>query len=264
MWGKVFKSQNFGIPTYKHNTLPIYQTKEFDFFRCVQFNDNLYYKTVSELFNGNLRVCMGRYSKLFPNQRLSYWADSAKTARAEVKKHGATNNLLTFWAYDDNSSFIPTVLDREDLIIVDGRKAGIQSIIDKVDNGQQVTDEEQKTINDIMSLDPDCLVFDSHAYKGGENFIFFEKGFRKLSLRRVRLRLGDRQFPRSNQICCAGTCDYTPYLESYGEYFIPILKTSKNEAYMQSEEYKLRKLGYEQSRQQFHNWQKEHSKKCVK
>lgn len=246
MWSKVFKAQNYGIPTYKHQTLPVYQTQEFSFYRCVQFNEGLYYKTASELHNGNLRICSGRYSKLFPNQRLSYWADSPATARAEVKKHGATNNLLTFWAYDDTSSFIPTVLDRELLIIVDGRKAGIQPIIDKVDNGHQVTDEEKNTINEILSLEPDCLVFDSHAFKGGENFIFFEKGFRKLSLREIQLRLGDRKSPRSKSIYCAGTSDYVPYLESYGEYFAPILKVQRNDEYFQSEEYKLRKSVYKQ------------------
>lgn len=247
MWSRVFKAQSYNMPTYKHKSLPVYQTKEFDFFRCVQFNDGLYYKTVSELHSGNLRTCTGRYAKLFPNQKLSYWADSPATARAEVKKHGATNNLFTFWAYDDSSSFIPTVLDREELIIIDGREAGVQSIIDKVDNDQQITDEEKAIINEIMSLDPDCLAFDSHAYKGGENFIFFEKGFKKLSLRRVRLRLGDRQFPRSNFISCAIGSDYTPHLESYGEYFAPVLKVQKDNAYMQSEEYALRKLGYDKS-----------------
>lgn len=247
MWDRFFKAQNYGIPTYKHESLPVYQTKEFSFYRCVQFNEGLYYKTASELHNGNLRICSGRYSKLFPNQKLSYWADSPATARAEVKKHGATNNLLTFWAYDDTSSFIPTVLDREQLIIIDGRKAGIQSIIDKVDNELEVTDEEKNTINEIMSLEPDCLVFDSHAYKGGENFIFFEKGFGKLSLREIQLRLGDRKSPHSKSICCAGTSDYVPYLESYGEYFAPVLKVLMNEEYLQSEEYKLRELGYKQS-----------------
>ncbi|MDE6284902.1 MAG: hypothetical protein K2M17_04080 [Bacilli bacterium] len=251
------------MPTYKHATLPVYQTKEFDFFRCVQFDDSLYYKTASELHNGNLRVCSGRYAKLFPNQKLSYWANSSQVARAEVKKHGATNNLFTVWAYDDNSSFIPTVLDREELIIVDGRQAGVQDIIDKVDNEQPISTKEQKVIDEIMALNPDCLVFDSHALKGGENFIFFEKGFKKLSLRQVKLSLGGRH-SRSNYIFCAGTCDYMPYLESYGDYFMPILKTARNEAYTQSEEYQLRKRGYDQSWQRFHNWEKERSKKCNK
>ena len=44
----------------------------------------------------------------------------------------------------------------------------------------------------LLAQAPDCLVFDSHAKKGGENFIFFEKGFQKLSLRQLRLRFGKR------------------------------------------------------------------------
>jgi len=94
-WERAFISHNYGRPIYKHKDLPVYITDEFDFFRCVEFNNEFYGKTASTLFNGNLRECTGRYSKLFPNQKLSYWADSPITARAE-KKHGAGNNILTF------------------------------------------------------------------------------------------------------------------------------------------------------------------------
>lgn len=99
-WGREFISQSYGRPTYKHKELPVYITDEFNFFRCVEFNDEFYGKTASALFNGNLRTCSGRYAKLFPNQKLSYWANSPTTARAEIKKHGAGKNILTFWAYD--------------------------------------------------------------------------------------------------------------------------------------------------------------------
>lgn len=241
MWTKVFKSQNYNQPTYKNLKLPIYQTKEFDFFRCVQFNDTFYGKTVSELHSGNLRECNGRYSKLFPGQKLSYWADSPKTARAEVKKHGANNNLITFWAYDDTSSFMPTVKDLEMLIIIDGRRCGVQALIDKVDLGYDITATEKEMLKQIMSFNPDALVYDSRACSDGENFIFFEKGFNKLSLREVRLRLGAEAGRNTARVCCAGTCDYTPYLESYGEFFSPLAKVCMDDKYLTSEEYFRRK-----------------------
>ena len=241
MWTKTFKSQNYNQPTYKHIDLPVYQTKEFDFFRCVEFRDDFYGKTASELHNGNLRECTGRYTKLFPGQKLSYWADSPRTARAEVKVHGASKNLLTFWSYDDASSFMPTTEDLESITIIDGRKCGIQELIDKADRREELTADERKLLEDIMLCEPDALAYDSHARKGGENFIFFEKGFRKLSLREVRLRLGERSSENSAIIYCAGTCDYTPYLESYGEYFAQICKVKVDNDYLSSEEYKRRK-----------------------
>ncbi len=240
MWKREFKSQAYNIPTKKHIELPLYETYEFDFYRCVQFEDSFYYKTVSELHSGNLRYCSGRYSKLFPNQKLSYWANSAKTARAEVKKHGATNNLITFCAYDDTSSFLPTTANLEDLLIVDGRKCGIQKLIDKVDENKEITEKEKKLLDRIMSYMPDCLVFDSHAVEGGENFIFFEQGFKKLSLREVRLRLGDEKGKNHNGILCAIGCDYSPCLEAYGEFFAPLCKVKMNKDYLNSNEYKSR------------------------
>ncbi len=241
MWQRLFKSQNYNQPIYKHNDFPLYQTKEFDFYRCVEFSNNFYYKTVSKLHAGNLRTANGRYSKLFPNQKLSYWADSPDTARAEVKIHGAGNNLLTFWAYDDASSFMPTVADLEYLTIIDGRKCGLQELIDKINNDEDITPQDKKLIDDIMACNPDALAYDSHAREGGENFIFLEKGFQKLSLRQVRLRFGDSSAKNTKIIGCAGTSDYTPYLEGYGEYFAPIVKIGKDDSYLQSEEYKLRK-----------------------
>ena len=129
---------------------------------------------------------------MFPNQKLSYWADSPITARAEIKKHGAGNNILTFWAYDDGTSTFPTLQNQEPLIIIDGRKCGVQDLLDKADNGMLFTKTEQDYMASLLAQEPDCLVFDSHAKKGGENFIFFEKGFQKLSLRQLRLRFGKR------------------------------------------------------------------------
>ena len=245
MWKRFFKSQDYNRPIYQLTPLPIYQTDEFDFYRCLEFNEAFYGKTVSELHAGNLRVSVNsRYSKLFPGQKLSYWANSRKTAMAEVKKHGASNDILTFWAYDDTSSFKPTVADLENLIIIDGRKCGIQELIDKVDNDEQISEKERNLLDKIMSYNPDCLAFDSHAIANGENFIFFEKGFNKLSIREVRLRLGNK-CKRYADIVCANTSDYIPYIESYGDYFAPILKVKRNCAYLLCEEYKNRKIQQE-------------------
>ena len=236
-WYREFINQDYGRPIYKYKELPIYITDEFDFFRCVEFREEFYGKTASYLFNGNLRECTGRYSKLFPNQKLSYWADSATTARAEIKKHGAGNNILTFWAYDDGTSTFPTLPEQDPLIIVDGRKCGVQELIDKADNNIQLTEAERKYLTLLLSVKPDCLVFDSHAIEGGENFIFFEKGFRKLSLRQLRLRFGRKDGGSHNRIVCADSCDYTPYIKSYGKCFMPKAKIVMNQSYLQSDEF---------------------------
>ena len=246
-WYREFNNQDYGRPIYKHKYLPVYITNEFDFFRCVEFNNEFYGKTASTLFNDNLRECSGRYSKLFPNQKLSYWADSSITARAEIKKHGAGNNILTFWAYDDGTSTFPTLQDQKPLIIIDGRKCGVQDLLDKADKGMQLTKTEQDYMVSLLAQEPDCLVFDSHAKKGGENFIFFEKGFQKLSLRQLKLRFGRKDGGNHNQIVCADTCDYTPFLESYGMCFMPKVKIIMNPLYLQSDEYLIRKRILEES-----------------
>ena len=246
-WNRTFISQDYGRPIYKHKELPVYITDEFDFFRCVEFNPDFYGKTASVLFNGNLRTCSGRYSKLFPNQKLSYWADSPATARAEIKKHGAGNNILTFWAYDDGTSTFPTLQYQDPLIIIDGRKNGAQEIIDKVDNDIPLSEAEQKYMADLLALEPDCLAFDSHAKKGGENFIFFEKGFQKLALRQLKLRFGKSEGGSCNQIVCADTSDYTPFVESYGKYFVPKTRIKMDQSYLSTEEYLQRKQICEES-----------------
>ena len=237
IWHREFISQDYGRPIYKYKELPVYMTNEFDFFRCVEFRKEFYGKTASNLFNGNLRECTGRYSKLFSNQKLSYWADSATTARAEIKKHGAGNNILTFWAYDDGTSTFPMLLEQEPLVIIDGRKCGVQELIDKADNNIQLTEAESKYLTSLLSVNPDCLVFDSHAKEGGENFIFFEKGFRKLSLRQIRLRFGRKDGGSHNRIVCADTCDYFPFIKSYGECFMPKAKIVMDQSYLQNDEY---------------------------
>lgn len=248
-WNRVFKSQSYGRPTYKHKTLPVYITEEFKFFRCVEFEDSFYGKTASVLFNGNLRMCSGRYSKLFPGQKLSYWANSPETARAEIKKHGSGNNILTFWAYDDNTSLFPTLPNQTPLIIIDGRKCGVQKLIDKADNGASLSKSQQEYMAALLAQEPDCIAFDSHAKKGGENFIFFEKGFQKLALRQLKLRFDKKNGGNSNCIICADTSDYIPFIENYGEFFAPKAKVKMDKTYLLSEEYLQRKQIYEKSRQ---------------
>lgn len=79
------------------------------------------------------------------------------------------------------------------------------------------------------------------------NFLFFEKGFRKLSIREVGLRLGDIKGKNSNRIVCANTCDYSPLLEGYGKFFYPLAKVNMDNQYMESQEYKNRLKVYEKS-----------------
>lgn len=242
----LFSNQSYGRTIYKHKELPIYVTDEFNFFRCISFREDFYGKTVSELHNGNLRLgtSENRYSNLFPNERVSYWADSPETSRAEVKYHNTGNNLLTFWAYDDAASTFPTIAEREPLIIIDGRNVGFNKILHKNDSGQELTDGEKKIIAQISSHYPDCLAYESLRRKGGLNFLFFEKGFHKLSIREVRLRLGDYKGENTKCIVCAGTSDYSPYPENYGMYFTPIAKVKMNLEYQNTVEYKSRSTIY--------------------
>lgn len=241
--GELFPNQYYGMDIWKHKDLPILESHDFSFFRCVDFNESLYGKTVSELHLGNLRVSRtdNRYSNLFPGQKLSYWADSPKTARTEVKKWGASNNLLTFWAYDDGSSFIPTVYPTEYLRIVDGIHFGFDQILKKVGNHTKLTPNEQRFIDRIACEEPDCLAYKSEACKDGICFLFFEQGFRKLSLREVSLRLGDYLGKNTVKVQCAITSDYTPALKQYGMYFQPIARTSYDKSYENTDEYIMRK-----------------------
>lgn len=238
--GEFFSAQDYGRPVYKHNKFPVYLVDQFNFFRCLEFREEFYGKTVSELHAGNLRKCDGRYSKLFPTQKISYWADSPETARAEIKKHGSSNNILTFWAYDDATSTFPMFLNQEPLKIIDGRTLGIEALIEKVEENVPLEDSEKKLMQEIMALNPDCLAFSSHACKGGENYIFLEQGFQKLALREAQLRLGNRPAGNRNRIVCADSSDYSPRIKSYGEYFAPIARVSMQKEYLQTDEYKSR------------------------
>lgn len=227
----------------KYNPPLIRKSHDCNFFRCVAFSPDLYRKTVGELHQGNLRVSRtdNRYSTLFPGQKLSYWADSLLTARAEVKKWGASNDLLAFWAYDDGSSFVPTVYPADSLRIIDGNHYGFDRILQKLNDNVQLSKDEQLFIEQIAREEPDCLSYKSEARKGGTCFLFFEHGFKKLSLRTVSLRLGDAKGKNQAFIHCATTSDFIPQIENYGYYFEPIARTKFNKSYLTSDEYILRK-----------------------
>ena len=237
-----YSNHYLSVPIYKQKSLPIVETGEFDFFRCVPFQDSFYGKTVSELHAGNLRMSQGRYSNLFPGEKISYWASDRETARAEVKKHGANSNLLTFFAYDDATASFPTLSkERELLVIIDGIHFGFLEILLKIENGKELTKGEKSLVQQIKQENPDCLAYESEIDRTKTNYIFFEKGFKKLAVRELRLRLGSEQKISKNIIWCAGTCDYTAYLESYGEFFLPKARLGRDSSYTNSEEYKSRK-----------------------
>lgn len=250
----LFPNQYYGMHVWKHKDLPILESDNFDFFRCVEFDNSFYGKTIGTLHSGNLRVSRkdNRYSNLFPGQKLSYWADSPETARAEVKKWGASNNLLTFWAYDDGSSFIPTVYPADLLRIVDGIHFGFDVILRKLSNNVSLSLDEEDFIEKIAREEPDCLAYKSEARKDGVCFLFFERGFKKLSLKRVSLRLGSERGKNHAAIECAITSDFTPILESYGRYFSPKARVQFDESYKNTDEYLLRKQVEEYTRQKVH------------
>ena len=232
------KAQNYDGFFMSEDELPIYEASTFDFFRCVEFNDSLYNVLATDLFKNNLRMSNGRYSKLFPNQKISYWSNSKKVARKEIKHHGSGNNILAFWAYDDASSSFPFHKDDEPLVIVDGRKCGIQTLIDKIENEEDLTVIENLYMKSILLYPIDAIVYDSKRDPEGENYIFLERGFKKLAIRKISLRFSKKDGGHHNFISCAGTCDYTPYLEAYGEYFAPKCKRKMDKNYLNSEEYK--------------------------
>lgn len=174
---------------------------------------------------------------------------------ANTRKHnqGEANHLI-FWAYDDRSSTFPTISDSEPLVIVDGIQLGFEKILEKYDGGEPLTEQDMFLINRIRETKPDCLAYKPHTSKENPydefsiaceaNFMFFEKGFKKLSLREVDLILNHSK--NRNSIYCSTGCDYTPDEESYGKYFAPIAKVRMNSDYLKSDEYLLRKATCEE------------------
>lgn len=246
---ELFPNQGFGTPVERHTELPLLSTYEFVFFRIIGFNDSFYGKTISELHAGNLRVSRtdNRYSNLFPGQKLSYWADSIETARAEYYHWNKSKDIIIFWAYDDGSSFIPTVYPAQNLTIIDGFQLGFNKLLHKLESGELLTPAEKGLIDMIAAYEPDCLAYQSERNPVGVNFLFFEHGFKKLSLREVSLKLGERKAKNENKIVCAGSSDYTPFIEKYGYKFKPIARALYDSSYEKNDEYKLRKQVYEYS-----------------
>lgn len=255
----LFPNQDSGREILKYKGYPVFITDEFDFFRCVQFNPNLYGKSVYSLNEGNLRMSNtnNRYSSLFPNKKLSYWADSIETARKEIKRHGSNNNIIIFWAYDDLTSTFPIIDNDEPLIIIDGRDGDFHKILEKVESNIPLSKNDKKFIDDIKKLNPDCLAYKSVANPGGINFLFFEKGFRKLSIRQVRLRLGEEKGKNHNFIICADSCDYTPFPESYGECFASLAKIDVDDSYLDTADYKEKVRVKKESYDGFHRMHNE-------
>lgn len=252
----MFNNQDSGRKIYKHKDMPVYITNQFNFYRCVEFNDTFYNKTASVLHEGNLRESYGRYANLFPGQKVSYWANSPDTALAEIKKHGSGNNVLTFWAYDDATSTFPTTKDQTPLIIIDGRRFGVQDIIEKVNKNETLSTTEETMLQKLLKENPDCVIYESHAKKGGQNYIFFEKGFRKLSLREIKLSIKERGRRNCNKIICAITSDYSPCTKGYGEYFSSIAKVKMDNSYLETDEYLQRTKSYKESLKAFQEAQK--------
>lgn len=254
--GTIFPNESYGQEILKHRELPILVCGEFDFFRCLAFDESFYKKTVSELHSGNLRQrnSSNRFSSLFSYQKVSYWADSPATARAELKYHNKTNNVITFWAYDDATSTFPTIEDREPLYIIDGRQFGFDEILWKDEKGIAFSRQDKELINKIVDERPDCLAYNSKRHLGGVNFLFFEKGFKKLSIRKVSLRLGNRLAKNTARIICANGCDYLPYLDSYGDYFDFVAKVGTNPNYINTEEYQQRNYWYDKSCKNYSAW----------
>lgn len=243
----LFPNQDYYIPSSHHESLPLIETYEFDFFRGIEFCDAMYGKTVSQLHAGNLRLSRKEnlYSNFIIGQKLSYWADSPDTVNAEMNKWKQKKDRILFWAYDDASSTFPTVYPKQHLLIVDGREFGFHKILKKLENHEDLKDSETELLDEIASYEPDCLAYKSVVRKDGVNFLFFEHGFRKLSLRQVRLKLGERNGNR-NHIVCADTCDYAPYLERYGDMFLPIARIGHDPDYVKTDEYILRKQVYDE------------------
>lgn len=251
MWTREFSSQAYGGYVRYHGNLPLIDTDEFIFYRFVDFNESLYGKTVSELHAGNLRlpVSNSRYARLFPNHRLSYWSGNYNTARRETLKHGGTKNRLIFVAYDDASSTFPTGR-YESLSIIDGRDSGIGKIIRKFEKTQEFSNDDALLLQEIMAEKPDAIAYNS-IIDEGENFIFFESGFDKLSLREVDLYLGERKSRNRAKIVCAWGSDYSPSCDAYGYSFESVACTKMNNDYLESVEYKRRFAGFKNSLKKF-------------
>ena len=154
---------------------------------------------------------------------------------------------MTFWAYDDGSSTYPTIKNPSALKIINGKEFGFRSILEKYESGKELSLDEEDLIKRICKEEPDCLAYESVRRKNGMNYLFFEKGFNKLSIHDVSIRLGDHKGENHNRIQCAYSSDYMPCVEAYGYYFMPILKVGYSDVYKENEEYISRKAEFQQN-----------------
>lgn len=229
--------------------LPVFDADGLWFYRCVVFDDCMYGRTVSELHAGNLRVpgpLANRHSRLFPDRKVSYWADTMNGAIGEVRKwngNGVRNRLL-FTAYDDFSSTFPMMGVTSRLRIIDGRSLCFDRILEKDSKNECLSQAEQQLVDAVLAESPDGLVYKSYTKLGHVNFLFFESGFNKLALRSVGLWLNGR---KRRLIECAHGSDYSPDLAHYGDMFMPVAKVAADRSYLFTEEYLVRKRNYEQS-----------------
>ena len=241
--------QSPGSPILRHKELPVYITNEFDFYRCVAFKDDFYGKTISELHSGNLRDnnSGNRHSTLFRNEKTSYWSENEYVARSEVKVHESCRSYLMFWAYDDNSSSFPTIPNKSPLHIINGMDFRFNEILYKSENSIELSESELEIIDRIKSESPDCLVYNSHVNPRHINYLFFESGFKKLSLKKVSLTIRNGDHVNRNRVICATSSDYTPNMEAYGYYFESVAKKKFDSKYLKSEEYINRKSNFKRS-----------------
>lgn len=253
---RVFKAQaNNDLNLFQNIDLPLYFASEFTFYRCVKWEDEFYGNTISKLFNGNLRDynpnSNNRYAKIFSSKKISYWSNSPKTAYKEINKHCTSSNVIIFEAYDDSSSAFSMLDNSALLTIVDGRKCGIQIILDKLDMDEELNDDEIELFSKLFSYDIDCIVYDSHVDKDGENYLFFENGFKKLALKSVKLRFSKINGGNHNYIELAHGSDYLPSPELYGSHFDKKTKIKFDKNYLNTDEYLLRKQNLEESKESY-------------
>lgn len=242
-WNKIYPNVAYGQEIYKFNKyIPVIELKEFDFYRIIQFNKTFYGKTISEIHKGNLRKSRSnnRYSQLFKNsKKISYWSSDIETAKKEFKFHNKNiKNIIIFHSYDDYSSTFPILGISENLKIIDWRLNNFDVILSKYENNEKLSNKEIEIIDNIEKYNPDCIAYKSKRSNDGINFMFFEKGFKKLALRNVELKIN---YNNKNIVTCAFWSDYKPCLENYGMCFSPIAKIKKDVNYIKSKEYKLRK-----------------------
>ena len=121
-----------------------------------------------------------------------------------------------FQAYDDTSSTFRTILDSSGLYIINGMELEFSKILYKSENSVELSESELEIMDRIRSESPDCLVYDSHVRPNNRNYMFFERGFRKLSLRRVSLTIRENGRVNRNKVVCATSSDYYPFIKEYG------------------------------------------------